>query len=99
MDKTIQRGDMDDHGLLFKIIPKHNGPRPSKKILRSCWIKKVPAWDPIQGQSIIPTNLSEFKVRIVYREIRYNYMNFTQYNKQLRRVMKLPNPSSHSENN
>ncbi len=63
MDKTIQRGDMDDHGLLFKIIPKHDNPEPSKKNFRGCWIRKVPAWDPIQGQSIIPTNLSEFKVR------------------------------------
>lgn len=53
---------MDDHGLLFKIIPKHDDPEPSKKFFRSCWIRKVPSWDPIQGQSIIPTNLSEFKV-------------------------------------
>ena len=63
MDKTIQRGDMDDHGLLFKIIPKHNDPGPSKKFVRSCWVRKVPSWDPIQGQTVVPTNLSEFKVR------------------------------------
>lgn len=63
MDKTIQRGDMHDHGLLFKIIPKHNDPEPSRKFTRSCWIRKVPSWDPIRGQSVIPTNLAEFKVR------------------------------------
>ncbi|XP_028397683.1 counting factor associated protein D-like [Dendronephthya gigantea] len=63
MDKTIQRGDMDDHGLLFKIIPKHKDPAPSKTFFRSCWIRRVPSWDPIQGQSVIPTNLSEFKLQ------------------------------------
>ena len=82
MDKTIQRGDMDDHGLLFKIIPKHNDPEPSKRVLRGCWIRKVPAWDPIQGQSIIPTNLSEFKVR--------NLSSF--FNKKIYRVYKKIDP-------
>lgn len=62
MDKTIHRGDMGDDGLLFKIIPKHTDPQPSKTFFTSCWIRKLQSRDSQRGQSVIPTNLSEFKV-------------------------------------
>ena len=63
MDKTIQRGDLGKHGILFKIVPMHSEMKPSNKDFMSCWYKPVPKWLPRAGQSVIPTNLSEFKVR------------------------------------
>lgn len=61
MDKTIQRGDLGKHGILFKIVPMHSEMKPSNKDFMSCWYKPVPKWLPRAGQSVIPTNLSEFK--------------------------------------
>ena len=63
MDKTIQRGDLGKHGILFKIVPMHSEMKPSDNDFMSCWYKILPKWLPRAGQSVIPTNLSEFKVR------------------------------------
>ena len=62
MDKTIQRGDLGKHGILFKIVPMHSEMKPSDNDFMSCWYKPLPKWLPRAGQSVIPTNLSEFKV-------------------------------------
>ena len=62
MDKTIQRGDLGKHGILFKIVPMHSEMKPSDNDLTSCWCKPLLKWLPRAGQSVIPTNLSEFKV-------------------------------------
>lgn len=61
MDKTIQRGDLGKHGILFKIVPMHSEIKPSDNDFMSCWYKPLPKWLPRAGQSVIPTNLSEFK--------------------------------------
>ena len=62
MDKTIQRGDLGKNGILFKIVPMHYEMKPSDHNFISCWHKPLPKWMPRAGQSVIPTNLSEFKV-------------------------------------
>ena len=62
MDKTIQRGDLGKNGILFKIVPMHYEMKPSNHNVISCWFKPLPKWLPRAGQSVIPTNLSEFKV-------------------------------------
>jgi len=62
MDKTIQRGDLGKNGILFKIVPMHYEMKPSDHNFISCWYKPLPKWLPRAGQSVIPTNLSEFKV-------------------------------------
>lgn len=62
MDKTIQRGDLGKNGILFKIVPMHYEMKPSNHNVISCWYKPLPKWLPRAGQSVIPTNLSEFKV-------------------------------------
>lgn len=64
MDKTIQRGDVGRYGALFKIVPMHLGMSPSDNDHISCWYKPVPRWMSHAGQSVIPTDLSEFKVSI-----------------------------------
>ena len=64
MDKTIQRGDIGSHGTLFKIVPMHSDMAPSDNDYISCWYKPVPRWMPRVGQSVIPTNLSEFQVNL-----------------------------------
>ncbi|XP_068738415.1 cathepsin S-like [Montipora capricornis] len=61
MDKTIQRGDLGKHGILFKVVPMHSEMKPSDNDFISCWYKALPKWLPRAGQSVIPTNLSEFK--------------------------------------
>ncbi|XP_029202306.2 KDEL-tailed cysteine endopeptidase CEP1-like [Acropora millepora] len=61
MDKTIQRGDLGKHGILFKIVPMHAEMKPSDDTFTSCWYRAVPTWLPRAGQSVIPTNLSDFK--------------------------------------
>lgn len=63
MDKTIQRGDLGKHGILFKIVPMHAEMKPSDDTFTSCWYRAVPKWLPRAGQSVIPTNLSDFKVK------------------------------------
>ena len=63
MDKTIQRGDLGKHGILFKVVPMHSEMKPSDNDFISCWYKALPKWLPRAGQSVIPTNLSEFKVK------------------------------------
>ena len=66
MDKTIQRGDLGHHGVLFKIVPKHSDSRPSDHNFIGCWYKPLSKWLPRAGQSVIPTNLTEFKVKSLY---------------------------------
>ena len=73
MDKTIQRGDLGRHGILFKIVPMHSETKPSDNDYMSCWYKPVSPWFPRAGQSVIPTNLSEFKVCSLLE------MNFDSY--------------------
>ncbi|XP_048583026.1 pro-cathepsin H isoform X2 [Nematostella vectensis] len=62
MDKTIQRGDLGANGMLFKIVPMHYVVTPSDKNIISCWYKPLATWLPRAGQSVVPTNLTEFKM-------------------------------------
>lgn len=63
MDKTIQRGDLGKRGILFKLVPMHAEMKPSDDTFTSCWYRALPTWLPRAGQSIIPTKLSDFKVK------------------------------------
>lgn len=64
MDKTFQRGDLLDHGVMVKIIPAHYGKNGDlDKNTISCWYRPGFRWNPIRGQRVVPNNLKDFKVR------------------------------------
>ena len=71
MDKTFQRGDLEKYGAYIKEIPKHKTKvGNNNKHSKSCWYEEGNKYDVVRPQSIVPMDLSHFKVLymiIIYR--------------------------------
>ncbi len=63
VDKTFQRGDLEEYGVYMKEIPKHKiriGDNNNNS--KSCWYEEGDKYDVVKVQSIVPMDLSRFKV-------------------------------------
>jgi len=63
MDKTIQRGDLGQHGEIYKIVPMHSDISLTDSVYISCWYKPLSVWMHRKPQTVVPTSLDEFNVR------------------------------------
>lgn len=65
VDKTFQRGDMEEYGVYVKEIPMHKTKiGDNKKNTKSCWYESGVEYDVVKPQSIVPMDLSHFKVML-----------------------------------
>lgn len=63
VDKTFQRGDLEKYGAYIKEIPKHKTKvGNNNKHSKSCWYEEGNKYDVVRPQSIVPMDLSHFKV-------------------------------------
>ncbi|XP_028397778.1 uncharacterized protein LOC114521510 [Dendronephthya gigantea] len=69
VDKTFQRGDMEEYGIYIKEIPMHKTKvGHNKNNTKSCWYESGDEYDVVRPQSIVPMDLSHFKfVKEEYR--------------------------------
>jgi hypothetical protein len=63
VDKTFQRGDLKEYGVYIKEIPMHKiKVGDNNKNSKSCWYDEGDEYDVVKPQSIVPMDLSHFKV-------------------------------------
>ena len=63
VDKTFQRGDLEDYGAYIKEIPIHKiKVGDINNISKSCWYEQGDKYDVVKPQSIVPMDLSHYKV-------------------------------------
>lgn len=63
MDKTYQRGDLGEFGVIAKASPMHLRKEGSlDKNTVKCWYREEDEWSTRRGQTVIPYNLSKFEV-------------------------------------
>ncbi|XP_048583024.1 counting factor associated protein D isoform X2 [Nematostella vectensis] len=75
MDKTFQRGDLMDYGVLVKVVPAHWGrDEDLDKNTISCWYRPGFRWSQQRGQSVLPAHLEHFK--FIGEEIRSGMPTF-----------------------
>ena len=66
MDKTYQRGDLGEFGVIAKVSPMHLKKKGSlDKNTVKCWYREEDEWSTRRGQTVIPYNLSKFEVCLI----------------------------------